>query len=345
MEKHMNVRDDIPSMWRYIDALALDNEASRVTMGEGWTPLLAAPATAESIGCKTLLVKDESQNPTGTFKDRSASYTISCLKDRGVSGIVLNSTGNAASAFAVYAARAGMRCVSIVPEDMLEGNLLQARLAGAEVHALGDWSRAHALSREMAQQLDLVDVSAGQTSSRSQAKKTLGYEIAEQLGWALPDVLVCPTGGGTAILAIERAFQDLIDAGSVSGVMPRLIVSQYAGCAPIARAHAQGRETTQPWPDIDTPRGGMRTASPGLGEHVLAVISRGGGAYAIEPSDAFEAVSGMARSDGIALGLESGTGLAAAASAIKAGVISASDSIVILNTSTILKSDPIHVPR
>jgi threonine synthase len=341
----MNVSKHVSSMWRYVNALALEHEASRVTMGEGWTPLVAAPVTARSIGCGALLVKDESQNPTGTFKDRSASYTVSRLKDRGVRGIVLNSTGNAAASFAVYSARADMRCVVIVPEDLLPENLLQARLAGAQIHTLADWSQASALSSEMARELDLVDVSTGKTTTRSQAKKTIGYEIAEQMGWVLPDVLVCPTGGGTAILAIQSAFQELIAAGKVIGTMPRLIISQYAGCAPLARAHAQGASGVLPWSTIDTPRGGMRTAAPGLGTQVLDAVARGGGAYAVDPNEASDAVGRMARNDGVIVGLETGTGLVAAAKAVSDTTVAANATVVVINTSTLLKSDPAHIQR
>jgi threonine synthase len=338
----MKVLGQLASMWRYADALPLAGAEHRVSLGEGWTPLIDAPRSAEALGCARLLIKDEGQNPTGTFKDRSASYSVSRLRERGARGIVLHSTGNAGAAFATYAARAGIKCVAVVPKDVLDANLLQLRLAGAEILPLDDWSRAGFIAAEYAQRLGYTDMSANRTPDRRQGKKTLGYEIAEQLDWQLPDVVVCPTGGGTAALALHGAFDDLLALGLAHGPRPQLIISQYAGCAPLAEAHAHGRATMMPWARIETPRGGMRTPSPALGAELLAAVA---GAYAIDPEVALTAADAIARADGILIGLEAGTALAAAARALDRGDISRRSNIVVINTATALKSEAFTVER
>lgn len=340
----MRIERQISSMWRYADALPLEDMAVAVTMGEGWTPLIEAPNTARAIDCRALYIKDEAQNPTGTFKDRSAAYTISRLAREGARGIVLNSTGNAGASFATYAARAGMRCIVIVPADVLDGNLVQMQVAGAEIQRLADWSRAPALAQDLARSTGYVDVSAALTPHRRQAKATMGYEIAEQLGWTLPDVLCFPTGGGSAVLAMCDAFKCLLSSGAVTGVLPRLVLSQYVGCAPIASAYENGSAFTTPWPRIETPRGGMRTPSPSLGGEVLAALN-GGAALAVEPRSAFAAVRKLAAADGLIVGLETGSALDALARARSSGVIARDLRIVVVNTSTLLKSDPAYAFR
>lgn len=337
----MRIERQVSSMWRYPDAVPLQDMAVPVTMGEGWTPLIAAPNTARALDCRALYIKDEAQNPTGTFKDRSAAYTISRLAQEGVHGIVLNSTGNASASFALYAARAGMRCLAVVPEDVLDGNLLQMQVAGAQIQRLADWSRASTLSQELAKSTGYTDVSAGRTPHRRQAKATMGYEIAEQLGWTLPDVFCFPTGGGTAVLAICDAFKRLLSSGVVKGTPPRLILSQYAGCAPIASAYEKGSAFIAPWPRIETPRGGMRTPSPALGREVLAALN-GGAALAVEPRSACDAVRNLAEADGLIVGLETGSALDALARARATGAIAQDMSVVVVNTSTLLKSDPAY---
>jgi threonine synthase len=335
----MKIHAHIASMWRYADALPLDDTTHCVTLGEGWTPLIDAPRFAQALGCERLLVKDEGQNPTGTFKDRSASLTISRLREGGTAGIVLHSTGNASAAFAIYAARAGLECAAFVPSDLLDANVAQMRLAGADIHKLDDWSRASAMASAYADRSGYLNVSAGRTPYRIQGKMTLGYEIAEQLDWRLPDAIICPTGGGTGVLALQSAFDALLARGLAHGPRPRLFISQYEGCAPLVEAHRNGRATTVPWARIDTPRGGMRTASPSAGEQVLAVIS-GGGAYAVSAPAALGAARAIARADGILVGLEGGTALAAVRAALDCGNLSSHSTIVVINTGTALKSDP-----
>jgi threonine synthase len=334
----MKVDKAIGSMWRYEDVLAIVDRRHRVTMGEGWTPLLEAPRTAARLGCSRLFIKDESQNPTASFKDRSASFTISSLLQAGAKGVVLNSTGNASAAFAAYASRAGMRCVCLVPRDVLEANVLQIQLAGAEMLLVDDWSMASRMSDDLSKARDFANISANRTPFRVIGKTTLGYEIIEQLDWRFPDYVVCPTGGGTALLAFKRAFDCLREWGDAAGDAPRLIISQYEGCSPIVEAFRAGRKTVKPWGRIDTPRGGMRTASPTLAPSVLDAISSGG-AYAVSASAAKHSVQRIASDDGILVGLETGTALSAIEFGLKWEEIPANSSIVIVNSASVLKSE------
>jgi len=328
------------SMWRYAESLPVERPDRCITLGEGWTPLIDAPRTSAAFGCDRLLIKDEGRNPTGSFKDRSASVTISHLCERDARGVVLSSTGNAGAAFATYAARAAMGCVAIVPADVLEENVAQIRHAGAELRLLDTWGDAPALAAELARARGFADVSAARTSLRVEGKKTLGYEIVEQMGWRFPDVVVCPTGGGSGLLALRRSFEDLSAAGRAYGPLPRLIASQYDGCAPIVAAHRLGRREVLPWgTTITTPRGGMRTAAPAAGERVLSAIASGG-AYAISPAVAFADAILVSERDGIAVGPEGGTAVAAVAAGLKCGEIEHRSTIVVINTATPLKADP-----
>lgn len=340
----MKIAEAEHTMWRYADHLLLKDSSKRISLGEGWTPLIEASGVAKEMGCGRLLVKDESQNPSGTFKDRSAAYTMSLLSEKGVKGVVLNSTGNASASFALYAARVGIACISVVPKDVLPENLLQMRLLGTEIHQPDDWSTAKAMSAQLAIERGFTDVSAANAPSRSHAKMTLGFEIAEQLDWRLPDAMVVPTGGGIAILAVHAAFKQLLESGTARGALPRLIASQFDGCSPIARAFEAGENAVKPWGPISTPRGGMRTPNPPLGAKVLEAVGSGG-AFASAPAAASEEVLNIAQRDGVLVGLETGTALHALRQAIKRGTVGQESTVVVLNTSTVLKSDANVLPR
>jgi hypothetical protein len=181
----MTVDVGVPSMWRYAAMLPLHDVACRITLGEGWTPLIDVPGMAKAIGCGRLLVKDEGGNPSGSFKDRSASWTISRLREQGAAGVVLHSTGNAGAAFATFAALAGMACVSIVPSDVLDTNLEQMRMAGARIEILDVWTEAPARAASLAASLGYADVSSGRTTRRAEGKRTLAVENRRAAGLAV----------------------------------------------------------------------------------------------------------------------------------------------------------------
>ncbi|VVE23519.1 pyridoxal-phosphate dependent enzyme [Pandoraea anhela] len=334
----MNVIEHETSMWRYADLFSESERVHRVSLGEGFTPVLDAPRLAASLGCKRLVIKDESQNPTGSFKDRSASYTVTKAVQEGAHGITLQSTGNAAASFAVYAARAGIACHAIVPADVLDINVEQILRVGARLTKLDDWRRASQFCAEVARDSGFTNVSAANTPHRAHAKRSLGFEIVEQSAATVPDAIFCPTGGGLALLSMEKAFETLIFPDGDVG-FPRLFACQYSGCAPIARAYAQGANEVTPWGAIDTPRGGMRTPSPSLGARVLNAVSRGG-AFAIAPQAAARLALDAARRDGLLVGLECGVALAALEAALKQGGLERDLSIMVINTAGPFKLDP-----
>lgn len=334
----MNLIHQDNSMWRYADLFSDVERACRVSLGEGFTPVLDAPNLASSLGCKRLAIKDESQNPTGTFKDRSASYTVTKMVQEGARGIVLQSTGNAAASFAVYAARAGIPCHTIVPTDVLDINVEQILRVGAELTSLEDWGRASQFCADLAKETGYTNVSAANTPYRAHAKRSLGYEIFEQCGTDLPDAIFCPTGGGLALLSLKSALDSLLVSDAPIET-PRLFASQFAGCAPIARAYAEGAKHVTPWDVIDTPRGGMRTPSPSLGDRVLDAVKRGG-AFAVSPQDASRLALKAARDDGLLVGLECGTALAAVELALNRGLLGGDTSIMVINTAGPFKLDP-----
>ncbi|WP_444633988.1 pyridoxal-phosphate dependent enzyme [Cupriavidus oxalaticus] len=333
----MHINSDVRGMWRYADLFsAADLDASRsITLGEGDTPVHEAPRTAANIGCHRILIKDESQNPSGSFKDRSGAYTVLKMREQGAKGIVLQSTGNAAASFAIYAARAGLPCHVVVPDDVLPMNVHQIIRSGAMLTQLSDWTQADATCAQIAKATGFHVVSAANTPHRMYAKQSLGFEIVEQCDGDMPDAIFCPTGGGIAVLALRQALGRLCgDRG-----MPRLYISQYAGCCPIVDAFNAGVDHVSPCPTADTPRGGMRTPFPRRGADVLQAISSGG-AFSVSPAAAALQAGNCGKQDGINVGLECGTALASAAIALIVGDLPRTSTIMVVNTAGISKMDP-----
>jgi threonine synthase len=264
-------RDDISggpaSLWRYAPLLPVADPDNAVTLGEGWTPLQRADRLASEIGCGELWVKDEGLSPTGTFKDRGAAVALSRYRELGVDTVILNSSGNAGGAFSLYAARAGMRCVSVFPTDVQPSSIKQCHLAGADgVLVPADlWHTAGGIVSAAAETNGWFNVGTMKEPFRTEGKKTMGYEIAEQLGWELPDVIVYPVGGGTGAIAIWKGFDELMELGWVKGTTPRMIVTQYEGCAPIVKAFDEGRDMCEKWGEIDILPGGLKSPMPPAG--------------------------------------------------------------------------------
>ncbi len=327
-------------VWRYARLLPPVAVERRVTLGEGGTPWLAARRLAESLGVRSVFVKDEGRNPTGTFKDRGAAVCVSRLAELGVRDVVMQSSGNASAAFAVYAARAGVRCTCVVPDDVLPSNLETCRRAGASVRIVeGAW---HDAKRVVAREVErgAFDASTLHEPYRLEGKKTMGFELAEQCGGELPDVIVYPTGGGLGPIAIYKALRELRDAGGLeSARLPRLIVTQYEGCAPIVRAHAAGADDVAPWGDIRIPPGGLKSPHPPGGARVLAILRESGGAaLAISTDAAFAAVDRLARTEGVFACPESATTIAGLEEALARGLVGREERVAIWCTGSGLKS-------
>ena len=332
-------RDEIrrgpASIWRYWMLLPADNPAAAITMGEGYTPLIEL----RSLGHKQLWLKDEGQNPSGSFKDRGASVGFTRYRELGVKALALNSTGNASAAWALYAARTGIRCTSFLPVDGQESTRKQCSLAGGEVHFVPDWPNVGNVVADECKSHGWLNVSALREPYRIEGKKTLAFEIAEQFDWRLPDAIVFPTGGGQGVLALYKGFQELRELGWISDPDPKLVITQYAGCAPITKAFSENREKCEPWGAINILAGGMKSPNPVSGAAILALLRRTRGtAVAVTNEEALAAKAEICRAEGVFICPEVATTLVGMRQAIESGAVSAQDRVVLIGTATGLKS-------
>lgn len=323
------------SVWRYWMLLPATDPASAVTMGEGWTPLIALGAT----GHRNLWLKDEGQNPTGSFKDRGASIGFTRYRELGVKTLALNSTGNASAAWALYAARAGIRCVSYLPVDGQAATRQQCGLAGGEMHFIEDWANVGAIVARECAKHGWLNVSALREPYRIEGKKTLAFELAEQFEWRLPDAIVFPTGGGQGVIALYKGFQELRELGWISDPDPKLVITQYAGCAPIEKAFRENKTHCEPWGKIDILAGGMKSPNPICGPAILETLRRTrGSAQSVTNEEALAAQAELCRSEGLFICPEVATTLVGYRKALAAGVLQETDRTVLVGTATGLKS-------
>jgi threonine synthase len=336
------VRDGAASLWRYAALLPVQQPQDAVTLGEGWTPLISTSRLAGVLGCRELWVKDEGRNPSGTFKDRGASVALTRYRELGVKTVALNSSGNAGGSWALYAARAGIGCVSVLPTDAQPASRAHCTMAGARTYLLENWHASGAIVAEACAQHGWFNVCTLLEPYRVEGKKTMGFEIAEQLGWSLPEVIVYPAGGGLGAIALYKAFAELTALGWVQDKLPRLFVTQYAGCAPVVKAFNDGKDHCEPWGKLDVPPGGLKSPNPPGGRAVLKLLREtGGGAIAVSVEAALTAAVELARHEGVFSCPESATALAGLKQAIAVGSIKADERIVVLNTGSGLKSIPV----
>lgn len=338
-------RDDLArgpaSLWRYAPLLPVQNPEHVVTLNEGFTPLVPAPRLARSLGLASLAVKDEGRNPSGTFKDRGASVAVSRYVELGVKTVAHNSSGNAGGSWSLYCARAGITCVNILPTDAQPASLQQCRAAGQPTFLLEDWHEAGRLVEEACARNGWMNICTLREPYRVEGKKTLGFEIAEQMDWHMPDAIFVPAGGGLGALAIWKGFYELQRLGWVSGNVPRLYITQYEGCAPIVQAFDDGRTECAPWGRIDIPPGGLKSPNPPGGRAILNLIrEHGGGAIAAATKEALAAVDELAREEGIFACPESATTLVGLRKAVSRGWVKASERVVLVSTGSGLKSIP-----
>lgn len=333
------------SLWRYSALLPVAEPEQGVTLGEGWTPLLDAPRLAARTGVARLLMKDEGRNPSGTFKDRGASVAISRYRELGVQTMMLNSSGNAGGSWSLYAARAGVTIVNLLPTDAQPSVLQHCRSTGQPTFFIEDWHQAGPTVARACELNGWLDVRTLKEPCRMEGKKTMGLEIAEQLGWEMPDAVVYPMGGGLGALAIYKAFDELLELGWIKGRLPKLIITQYAGCAPLIKAFDEGRETCEAWGVIDIPPGGLKNPNPIGGPAVLQRIREtGGGAFAVSTREAMDAVDEIAATEGLFPAPECATTLAALRKARSHGLIGAKDRVLLMITGSGLKSIPSLAP-
>lgn len=326
-------------MWRYAPALPLGPDDQPVTLGEGWTPLFPAPRLGAELGLTQLLIKDEALNPTNSFKARGMSAAVTRALALGATTLAVPSAGNAACALAAYAANAGIEARVFMPQDVKTPFIRECQLHGAEVTLVdGLITDAGRLAAEQGRPLGWYDVSTLKEPYRVEGKKTMGYEIAEQLGWTWPDWIIYPTGGGTGIVGIWKACEELEQLGWVKGPRPRLVSVQAEGCAPIVRAFHDGSETAEPWQDATTVADGLRVPAA-VGDMLVlrALRDSGGDAVAIADSEMVSGMRDLGRYTGIGAAPEGGATLAALRRLVDDGTIGPHDRVVLLNTGGALK--------
>jgi threonine synthase len=333
------VAERAPGMWRYRELLPVDDGQDVVSLGEGGTPLLHPSALGARLGLPRLLVKDDGLNPTGTFKARGASCGITMARALGIEEVALPSAGNAGAAWACYGAAGGITVHVAMPSDAPAANRLECLLYGAELTLVdGLISDAGRLVAAGVAEHGWFDASTLKEPYRIEGKKTLGLEIAEQLGWRSPDAIVYPAGGGVGLIGIWRAFAQLAALGWVEGPPPRLIITQAEGCAPLVKAFAERKESSEPWEGATTIAAGLRVPHA-LGDFLVlrALRETGGTAVAVSDDAIREAVSLLGREAGISAAPEGAATLAAAIALRKRGDLAATDEVVLVNTGSGLK--------
>lgn len=326
-------------LWRWRELLPCPPGAAPVSLGEGETPLIPAPRLAESIGLRTLLIKDESLNPTGSFKARGMSTAVTMAAALGATKLAVPSAGNAGGALAAYAAAAGLEAHVFMPRDVPTANRLECALFGANVTLVdGLISDCGRLVAQRAVGEGWFDVSTLKEPYRVEGKKTLGYELAEQLGWRPPDVIVYPTGGGTGLIGMAKAFDELEQLGWIGPARPRFVAVQSEGCAPVVRAFAQGRGDCEPAPNAHTAAAGLRVPKP-FADFVILKYLRisGGAALAVSDDDMLAATRELSAATGICACPEGGACLAALRKLAADGWIQSEETVVLFNTGSGLK--------
>ncbi|WP_306212513.1 threonine synthase [Actinoplanes sp. RD1] len=328
------------SMWRYHEMLPVSSPDAVVSLGEVMTPLVPLPRYGARIGVPDLLLKDEGLVPTGTFKARGAAAGVSRAVELGVAGVAMPTNGNAGAAWALYAARAGLPSLIAMPVAAPEITRKEVAVAGGELYLvdglIGDAGRLVAAA--VKQRPGWQEVSTLKEPYRLEGKKTMGYEIAEQLGWEMPDVILYPAGGGVGLIGIWKALLELRDLGWIGDRLPRLVAVQAEGCAPIVKAFREGAEVSEPFPDARTVAFGI-TVPKALGDFLVlrAVRETSGTAVAVSDADLLAEQRRVAADEGTFICPEGAACLAAARDLRQAGWIGAGERVVILNTGTGLK--------
>ncbi|MBA3962540.1 MAG: threonine synthase [Chthoniobacterales bacterium] len=327
------------SLWRYREVLPLPAEAEPVSLGEGGTPLLPLTRWAKEIGFSNLWVKDEGQNPTQSFKARGMTTAVSMAKYLGAKKLAVPTAGNAGGALAAYAARAGLEAYIFMPNDTPRANVIECREVGAHVTLIDGLITdcgAEIARRKEAE--GWFDMSTLKEPYRVEGKKTLGYELAEQLGWKLPDVILYPTGGGTGLIGMWKAFDEMETLGWIDSKRPRMFSVQAAGCAPIVRAFEAGEESAVEFPNAQTKASGLRVPKA-IGDFLMLRILRasGGGALAVEDEKMIAETRLLGAAEGLFAAPEGAACFAALRVLYSLGTVAPDEQVVIFNTGSGVK--------
>lgn len=327
-------------MWRWREILPVKDPANIVTLGEGDAPLLHVPRVGESLKLKNLFVKDEGMNPTGSFKARGLAAAISKAKELGVEKVIIPTAGNAGGAMAAYAARAGLRAHIFMPKDTPIANVEESRIAGASVTLIdGLISEAAGMAGVKAREEGWFDVSTFKEPYRTEGKKVMGYELADFFDWELPDVIIYPTGGGTGLVGMWKAFQELEALGWLdTKKRPRMVAVQASGCAPVIKAFDEGAEFCDFWLGAKTVASGLRVPKSFADRLILQDIRESHGtAVAVSDEAILKAQSRLAAAEGIFSAPEGAATLAALEVLVDQGWVQPDERIVLFNTGTGLK--------
>ena len=326
-----------PSLWRYREILPLPLDVEPVTLSEGWTPLLPADRLARTLGY--VWIKDESRNPTATFKARGMSVAVSMAKQFGVKAVAVPSAGNAAGALAAYAARAGLEAHLFMPKDTPMANILECSATGARVTLVDGLITDCA--REVAKRAKIegwFDLSTLKEPYRLEGKKTLGYELAEQLHWELPDVVLYPTGGGTGLIGMWKAFDEMEQMGWISSKRPKLVSVQARGCCPIVTAFEQGLRFADEHLNASTKASGLRVPKA-IGDFLIldAIRTSGGTALSVSDEEMIEAAKEIGAAEGLFVAPEGAACFAALKRLRRSGWVKPDEKILVFNTGAGLK--------
>lgn len=335
-----------PNMWRYAEMLPVQDDAFRLTLGEGFTPLLHLNRLGAALGLSNLYAKDEGLNPTGSFKARGLAMAVSRAAELGVKAVAIPSAGNAGSATAAYAARAGLPAYVYLPRDVPSAFLVEIRALGTEITLVdGLITDCAKLVRQGAEEGRWFDLSTLKEPYRVEGKKTMGYELAEQMNWQVPDAIIYPTGGGTGIVGIWKAFEEMEALGWIGAQRPRMISVQSAGCAPIVRAFEQGAEFAEMWENAATIADGLRVPAA-VGDFLIlrAVRESGGIAIAVSDDEIRTAQHDIGRNEGLFVAPEAAATVAALHHLIDKGQILPDERVVLLITGSGLKYTHLDLP-
>jgi threonine synthase len=327
------------SMWRYAPVLPVAKPASIVSLGEGWTPLIKARNYGAALGASNLWIKDDGVNPTGSFKARGLACALSMCRELGITKVAIGSAGNAASACAAYAAAAGVEAHIFMPRDVPQANYVECEAYGAKVTLvdglIGECGRRVVEGKAAG---GWFEVNTLKEPYRIEGKKTMGYEIAEQFQWRLPDAILYPTGGGVGLIGMGKAFEEMEALGWIGPERPKMIVVQAEGCQPVVRAFEQGAERSTFWENAATIAAGLRVPKP-LGDFLIlrTVRASGGTCIAVSDEDALEAGARLARMEGLFAAPEGAACFAALERLFENGFLKRDERVVVYNTGAGVK--------
>jgi threonine synthase len=326
-------------LWRYAEVLPVEREENIVSLGEGWTPLLRAENLGARLGLQHLFIKDESQNPTQSFKARGMTAAVSMAKELGVKKLAVPSAGNAAGALAAYAARAGLEAHIFMPKDTPRANVVECEQTGAHVTLMdGLITDCGAEVGRRKEAEGWFDVSTLKEPYRVEGKKTLGYELAEQSGWELPDVCIYPTGGGTGLVGMWKAFAEMEALGWIGSKRPRMVSVQSQGCAPIIRAFEEGKRFAEEFENAATVASGLRVPKA-VGDFLIldALRASRGAAVAVSDEELLAAVGEIGAAEGLFVAPEGAACLPALRKLIERGEVGEDERVVLFNTGAGVK--------